>query len=128
MINLSGFSPIIESTMTDTMDGYRYVDYTNDDGTTETKMSASPVYSNHRCRLSFKGIDNPGDGEIDKVPLTLVPKLFCPVTSSIMAGDYVIVKRKSNAGDVLHTYAGTIGLPAVYETHKEVLLSIEESA
>lgn len=127
-MKLSGFSPIITTMLTDKMDIRRYVDKDNDDGTTDTVMSDSPIYTNVPCRVSFSSEDNPRDNDVDDVPVKNIPKIFCKVDADIKAGDLITVKRFDDDSNVIATYTGKLGLSSTYITHKEALFSIEESA
>lgn len=127
-MKLGGFAPIIASMFTDKMDISRYVDSENTDGTTDTKLSETPVYINIPCRISFATDENPRDKEVDDVPLKNVPKIFCKLDTDIKAGDFITVRRYNDNGEVIATYAGKVGLPSVFITHKEALFSIERSA
>lgn len=127
-MKLSGFSPIITTMLTDKMDIRRYVDKNNDDGTTDTVMSDSPIYTNVPCRVSFSSEDNPRDNDVDDVPVKNIPKIFCKVDADIKAGDLITVKRFDDDSNVIATYTGKLGLSSTYITHKEALFSIEESA
>lgn len=127
-MKLGGFAPIIVSMFTDKMDINRYVDSPNSDGTTDTKLSETPVYTDIPCRISFATDENPRDKEVDNVPLKNVPKIFCKLDTDIKPGDFITVRRYSDSGEVIATYAGKVGLPSVFITHKEALFSIERSA
>ena len=127
-MKLSGFSPIITTMLTDKMDIRRYVDKNNDDGTTDTVMSDSPIYTNVPCRVSFSSEDNPRDNDVDDVPVKNIPKIFCKVDADIKAGDLITVKRFDDDSNVIATYTGKLGLSSTYITHKEALFSIERSA
>ena len=127
-MKLSGFAPIIESMFNDKMDINRYIDVANSDGTTDTRLSDAPIYTNVPCRVSFSTYDNPRDNEVDNVPVKNVPKIFCKLNADIKAGDFITVRRYSDNGQVIATYAGKVGLPSVLITHKEALFSIERSA
>lgn len=127
-MKLSGFSPIITTMLTDKMDIRRYVDKNNDDGTTDTVMSDSPIYTNVPCRVSFSSEDNPRDNNVDDVPVKNIPKIFCKVDADIKAGDLITVKRFDDDSNVIATYTGKLGLSSTYITHKEALFSIEGSA
>lgn len=127
-MKLSGFSPIITTMLTDKMDIRRYVDKNNDDGTTDTVMSDSPIHTNVPCRVSFSSEDNPRDNDVDDVPVKNIPKIFCKVDADIKAGDLITVKRFDDDSNVIATYTGKLGLSSTYITHKEALFSIEESA
>lgn len=126
-MKLGKFSGIITSMFTDEMDIYRYEDVTNEDATTDTKLSETPVQKEVPCRISFSADENPRDVEVDNVPIRLAPKIFCSLNTNIRAGDYVILRRYNDDGYIVAIYSGNVGLPSVFSTHKEALFSIERS-
>jgi hypothetical protein len=127
-MKLSSFASLINLMMKDKMDLYRQTERVNADLTTTMVFSANPLYSNVMCHLSFGGLDNPGDSEVDNNPIKMTPKLFCPAGADIKAGDKVVVRRYKDDGSVMATYQGLLGLPLGYPTHMEVLFSIKGSA
>lgn len=127
-MKLGGFSGIVGSMFDDKMDINRYQDTLNDDGTTDTKMSETPIHKNISCRVSFSTDESPRDSQVDDVPIKNVPKIFCGLNVDIRAGDFVTVRRFGDDGSVIATYSGKVGLPSVFATHKEALFSIERSA
>lgn len=126
-MRLDAFSGVISTMFTDRMDIARYVDFTNTDGTTETKLSNNPVYVNVRCRISFIAEETPKDGAVDNIPVKAIPKLFCKNTVDVRAGDYITIRRLDEDGNILATFSGQCGLPSIYPTHQEVLFLIKES-
>lgn len=127
-MKLSGFSKIITTMLTDKMSITRYVDKENEDGTTDTVMPESPLYSDVACRVSFSSGDKPNDKDVDDTPVAIVPKIFCELDVDLKAGDFVTATRFNDKGEVIASYSGKVGLPAVFITHKEALFSIERSA
>ena len=127
-MKLSGFSGIITTMFNDKMDINRYINKTNDDETITTILPKEPIHKDIPCRISFSSDENPKDNEVDDVPLKLSPKIFCKLDADIIAGDFVTVRRYDDNGQVIATYAGKIGLPSVFITHKEVVFSIERRA
>lgn len=127
-MKLGKFSGIIKSTFTDDMDIYRYEDVTNEDDTTETKLSETPVHKEVPCRISFSADESPKDNQVDNVPIKISPKIFCGANTNIRAGDYIVVRRYNDEGAIIAIYSGNVGLPSVFITHKEALFSIERSA
>lgn len=127
-MRLGDFAGIITTMFSDTMDITRYIDKENDDGTTETVLSDTPIYSGVPCRISFSSEENPGDTDIDNTPVKLSPKIFCKVGVDLQTGDYITVKRLNDDGEVIATYSGKVGMPAVYTSHKEALFYINRSA
>ncbi|HUM41506.1 MAG TPA: hypothetical protein PKI14_00990 [Fervidobacterium sp.] len=127
-MRLGDFSGIITTMFTDKMDITRYIEVTNSDGTTETKLPDNPLYVDVNCRISFVSEESPKDGEVDDNPVKITPKIFCKTTADIQAGDYITVRRFDDDGNIMATFSGQIGLPSIYPTHKEALFLIKESA
>jgi len=127
-MRLSDFSGIITSMFTDKMDITRYIEVTNSDGTTETQLPDTPLYTNVDCRISFVSEESPKDVSVDNNPVKSTPKIFCKTTTDIRAGDYITVRRLDDDGNVMATFSGQIGMPSIYPTHKEALFLIKESA
>ena len=128
-MKLSGFSAVISTLFKDKMTISRYVDKENADGTTTTVLSDSPLFEDIPCRISFSSTkEKPNDNEIDDTPIEMMPRIFCGANVDIKAGDYIVITRYNDSGEVFATYAGKVGLPSVFITHKEALFSIERSA
>lgn len=127
-MRLGDFAGIITTMFLDKMDITRYIDKDNGDGTTQTVLSDTPVYTDVPCRISFSSDENPADTDIDNTPLKQTPKIFCKVSADLQAGDYITVRRFNDDGEVIATYSGKVGLPNVYGSHKEALFSISGSA
>lgn len=127
-MKLGAFAAIITTMFSDRMDITRYIDKENKDGTTETVLSDTPIYTDIPCRISFSSEENPGDTDIDNTPVKLSPKIFCKVGEDLREGDYITVRRFNDNNEVIATYSGKVGLPAVLISHKEALFSINRSA
>lgn len=128
-MKLSGFAGIFSTMFTDKMSIARYVDKDNEDGSTTTVLSDSPLYTEVPCRISFLSSgEKPNDKDVDDTPIKDVPKIFCELGTDIREGDFVTVERFDDEGKVIATYSGKVGLPSVFITHKEALFSIERSA
>ena len=128
-MKLSGFSGIIKSMLTDKMSINRYSNKDEEDGTTTTVLPDTPLYTDVPCRVSFLSSgEKPNDKDVDDTPIELVPKIFCQLSADLREGDFIVVNRFNDEGEVIATYAGKVGLPSVFITHKEALFSIEESA
>lgn len=119
---------IIEGTFTDRMDVWRYEEKTNDDETTDTELKQTAELTNRPCRISFARTDNPEDKMVDRNPLKTNILLFFKLEDALEAGDVVYLKRLDTTGQVIAQYNGTLGLPAVFTTHKEALVVVEGSA
>lgn len=125
------FSRLMRAAYTDRMDIYRYSDQTNLDGSIETVLGDTPVYSDVICRLSFSTSargESPADVQVDNNPITTTPKIFCEKDTDVQAGDVIKVSRRDDNGVELAMYGGNAGLPAVYATHQEFLINVDESS
>lgn len=127
-MRLGDFSGIITSMFTDRMDVFHYIDEIQEDGTTQTKLSNNPAWRNAPCRISLSTDENPSDNQVDSVPIKTSPKIFFKTSVALKAGDYVVVRRFDDDGNVMCTYSGKAGMPSVFITHKEVLFHIEGTA
>ena len=127
-MRLGDFAGIIATMFSDRMDITRYIDKENADGTTQTALSDTPVYENIPCRISFSSDENPADTDIDNTPVKLTPKIFCGLNVDLQVGDIITVRRINDDGEVIATYSGKVGLPAVFISHKEALFYINRSA
>lgn len=127
-MRLGDFAKIITTTFADKMSINRYVDKETEDGSTETILPDEPIYTDVPCRISFSFDESPKDREVDEVPVKNICKVFCSTNVDIRAGDFVTVNRFDDDRNVIATYSGKMGLPSVFITHKEALLSIERSA
>lgn len=127
-MRLGDFSGIIKTMFTDKMSITRYIDKELEDSSTDTILSGTPLYTDVPCRISFAFDENPRDNTVDDVPLKNAPKIFCDLSTDLKPGDFIEVTRFNDDGVVIATYAGKVGLPSVFITHKEALFSIERSA
>lgn len=119
MIDLSQYKGIVNQLFSDKLDIYRYTSSLNDDGTTKPSLPDTPLYSNIPCRISFsRTIDLTTDITVNKLPIHLIPKVFCDTSIDIKAGDYIVITRKNTQ------YKGIAGKPNVYETHQEISLTV----
>lgn len=127
-MKLGAFAGIITTMFSDKMDITRYIDKENEDGSTETALSDAPIYTDVPCRISFSSDENPGDTDIDNTPVKLSPKIFCKVDADLRTGDHITVRRLNDNNEVIATYSGKVGMPAVFVSHKEALFHINRSA
>lgn len=119
MIDLTVYKGIASLLYSDKLSIYRHTTKQNADGTTATILPTTPLYENIPCRISFsRTIDLTTDKAINKLPIHLIPKVFCDTDVDIKAGDYLIIERKKE------TYKGIGGKPNVYETHQEISLTV----
>lgn len=129
-MNIIQYREMLRGLMTDRCSINRRKTVINMDKTTSIVMPKEPLYTEVECRLSISsgGFDKANDIEVDRNPIMSNMKLFFPFNADIIAGDFIIVKRKSFNGDVIGTYQGNIGMPMCYDTHKEAFLFVDRSA
>lgn len=127
-MRLSAFSGIIASMYTDSLDVYRYASTANADKSTSVTIGSTPVHSNVPCRVSFIKVETPLDNSPDGVPIITAIKLFFATNQDISEGDFIVVRKLGTDGSILAVFSGNVGLPSVYETHKEALIKIWEMA
>ncbi len=120
-MKLKGFRKAIYSTFTDTVTVFSYSDQSKDDGTTNTILLDEPSFSDLPCRLSYSKSDS-ASSDKDEVSYDTVPKLFTRVEDDIKPADFVQVSRKDSDGVVIETITGNLGVPNVYDTHKEYVI------
>lgn len=123
MVNLSQYGSIFSQLYTDKMEIYRHKNADNLDGTTATILPEKPLYSNISCRISFVNIDLANDLAVNKLPIRIIPKVFCATDVDIKSGDYIIITRNN-----IVQYKGIVGKPNVYESHQEISLSVKGDA
>lgn len=119
MIDLTMYAGIASQLYTDKLDIYRHTTSLNADGTTRTGLPETPLYEGVACRISFsRTIDLTTDKAINKLPIHIIPKVFCNTDVDIQAGDYLVITRKNAQ------YKGLAGKPNVYETHQEISITV----
>ena len=118
---------MIEQSLFDKVDIYRYEPVKNPNGSTTTQLSKEPVHADIPGRISFSysKIEGASPSRKDGDPISHNPKIFFAVNAPIKTGDIVVVKRFNKAGDQIATYKGKIGLPNVFQSHIEVSIYIE---
>lgn len=112
----------------DRFDVYRTDSGYNGDGSTDIFYQQEPIYKDVHGRISFVSDDRGSDSETDRVPIKFDPKLFCASDVDIKAGDYVVIRRYSDDGRLIHTYRGTLSMPSWYSTHQETFVRVSEEA
>ncbi len=112
----------------DRFDIYRTDKALNDDASTHIFYEEEPLYSNVPGRISFVSDDRGTDYEVDSTPIRYDPKLFCASDVDIKAGDYIVIHRLDDKGNVTHTYKGRASKPSWYTTHQETFIRINEEA
>lgn len=127
-MKLAGFSKMLSILYTDKMDIYRTSSQQNTDNTTDIFYLPDPLKTDVSCRISFSSDDTATDSEVDMNPIRYNPKIFTSADEDLKAGDYVVVKRYNDKGDVVKTYSGRIGQPSWYTTHQETFMRIDEGA
>ena len=120
---LTQFSKVLEKTYTDKLNIARFMEVTNTDGTTGSKLSEQPVYTDIPCKISFASSDRSDGATEEKNPENLQLKIFCNPDVDIRKGDTLTAIRLAEDGVTeLKQYTGVANLPAQYLTHKETLM------
>lgn len=91
-----------------------------DEQTKITHKSEVTVIENQPCKLSFEKLDATAQTET-AASLTQGTKLFLPPDVEIKAGSKIIVEQDG----VKNAYSAS-GVPAVYPTHQEIILTLFE--
>lgn len=125
-MRIGGFGRFINLMLDDRADIYHYTSTTGADGTTANTVVSTPSVVDEPCRLSFIRLENPADTADSRIT-HMIPKLFFGISSDIREGDFVVVRRALSDGQVA-VYQGQLGLPSIFETHKEVLLEVRGNA
>lgn len=127
-MKLGGLGKLFAILYDDRMDIYRTSKEANQDDTTNISYEPEPLYKDVECRLSFYSYDTASDAEVDRNPVRFNPKLFCRHDVDLQAGDYVVVRRRSDGGSITWTYEGQVAKPSSYSTHQEAFMRIDEGA
>lgn len=127
-MKLAGLGKFYTILYDDRFDVYRTDKGDNGDGSTDIFYEEEPLYTDIPGRISFVSDDRGSDESTDKVPIRFDPKLFCAADVDIKAGDYVVIRRYSDKGELIHTYKGTLALPSWYSTHQETFIRVDEEA
>lgn len=107
---------------TDELTTYRHDTVMIGDGTTRlTQLNMDlPFQSGVACRISFGTPDNPQSMAEDFNKKNIKVVIFCAPDVDVIKGDYLVVHRIDDVGNVLATYQGRAGLPSQFTTHKEI--------
>lgn len=127
-MKLAGLGKLLALLYDDRMDVYRTTKEVDEDQTTNIAYDPKPLYTDVKCRLSFRSDDTGSDSEVDLNPVKFNPKLFCSNEVDLQAGDYVVVRRYSDTGSMMIYYEGRISKPSKYSTHQETFMRIDEGA
>lgn len=91
-----------------------------DEKTKLTNLSKVVVLKNQPCRLSFESLSSAVQSESAAMVAQTI-KLFIPPEITIKPGSKITVTQAGVTTD--YTYSG---VPAVYQTHQEILLDLFE--
>ena len=127
-MKLSGMGVFLTMLYDDRFDIYRTDKRSNEDSSTDIFYQETPKYADVPGRLSFSSDDTGSDTAVDETPIKYNPKLFCAHDVDIRAGDYIVLRRYSDDGKLIHTYKGLAAQPAWYSTHQEIFIRVDEEA
>ena len=112
---------------TDKIDIGRRMEITNPDGSTGETLPEEPIYTDVPCNISFKEIDNPDSETFSTKPIIIALQINCDLKVDLQNNDYVTAKKCDSQGNVLQTYKGNIGHPAVDQNRLWAVMDIRES-
>ena len=127
-MRLSSFAPIITAMFKDKMDVYRHASIINSNGTKSVVRPETPTTADTPCKVSFDMTETPKNTAIDHTPIMTTPKIFCLSSLDIVEGDFVVIRRFDDYGNIVAVYSGLVGLPSTFITHQEVLFLIKGGA
>lgn len=107
---------------TDTLDIYRFGEVRESDHTTTTDYPATPTHEGIPCRISKKDFDSTLLTGGDSNPTNYQMEIFCGPEVNVKKGDRIVLTKVIEGIRTIE-YEGIAGLPAVYETHQEFLMS-----
>lgn len=102
----------------DTITGYHLRTEKQTDGSTQNARETAPFVTGIKCQLSFNGDDNAGKETPQRLPQRRGLKAFVwlndiPKDKKFKRGDFIQITR-TNKGDPVAIYEGTIGEPRIY--------------
>lgn len=116
-INFEKMSKVIHKHFdTDYIDIFRKVD-----GFVERQE----IYSNISCNIEIKQSDNPDPTAIDVTPIISSLIIHMPNWVDVRNNDYIVAKKMSHSGEILHVYRGVCGEPAQWQSRKTVNMTME---
>lgn len=87
------------------------------------------LYSNVPCNVNVKkGIDNPNPLSVDIMPIISMIQIATPIWADIQNGDYLIAKQVDKNNEILISYRGICGFPAVTQSRQYVLMQMNAAA
>jgi hypothetical protein len=126
MVDVSIIAAIITVLYADECDIYRYTEQTDSFGGTRLTRG-SPTLAGVRCLISHANADDASKRLNSHIPPTKRIALHVTPNTDLRAGDFVVARKRSR-GQVVCTYQGTVGEPAVYPSHIRADLMLDEAA
>lgn len=121
-MNISSARKAIESMYDRTCDVVEYT-WTVNATNKRKEYTEETVLEGQKCRLSYQTISNTNQSNPTN-NVSQIIKLFLAPEITIKEGSKIIVTK----GDIVETYKNS-GMPAIYDTHQEiVLVNYEEKA
>ena len=82
------------------------------------------VCSDVKCHIEMQSADNPNPVAVDVPPIIQSLRVHMPTWVDIRNNDFVVAKKMDSAGNVIITYRGVCGFPAVDQARQSVLLTM----
>lgn len=109
----------IESTYIGECDIIEYVK-TRNEKTKQNEYKEEIVLEKQKCRISFENISNSVQSDTTN-NITQIIKLFIAPEIKIKSGSKIVVTQNGKIQEYKNS-----GVPAIYETHQEIMLQIFE--
>lgn len=109
----------IESTYIGECDIIEYVK-TRNEKTKQNEYKEEVVLEKQKCRISFENISNSVQSDTTN-NITQIIKLFIAPEIKIKSGSKIVVTQNGKIQEYKNS-----GVPAIYETHQEIMLQIFE--
>lgn len=121
-------SNVLDSFYFDLFDINRRTKVVEADGSTKFSFPSEPLYSDVKCSISYKMIDNPNSEEVAKNPQVSIIEIFTDKNVDVVKGDTIVAHKYDWGGNLLKTYKGIANEAVVYPTHKQIQIAITGNA
>lgn len=126
MVDVSIIATAVALMFSDDCDVYRYSEQTDSFGAKRARRGSLPELSAVSCLISQTAADDAANRLKSNIPLDKGISIHVAAGTGLRAGDYVVARKRSR-GQVVCTYRGTIGEPAVYPSHVMAELRLDDA-
>lgn len=96
--------------------------YNDDTGKEELKQ----LYTDIKCDIQLKEIDNPDTNALSTTPIITVLKIYCNNDVDIQNNDYVTAYKIDDKGNTIATYKGNSGQPYKDLSRTQFIITIKK--